>query len=233
MPAKSPGDSSAPASDRTTGSQFGTRSHATSLKPFSKEDVRSVADALINQNGSTTTLDVKHRLCKDGFFAEQRQVSNAMKDLASVHGWTSRVDGNHLVYTVPPELEPPSVGSSFEAFYSSGPGDNARWALIFRILNSGSRDLTIRRAVYFLDPARQVPILPDAKRSNTHPMGFEVKFGEQWKLLECSLKPGEETISYVPLRKRVTGTELPQGTRGSLLLEYVVDGRTARHQTPL
>ena len=136
----------------------GTGSTTTSLEPFSKEAVRRAACALMNQNGSTTTLDVKHRLRRDGFFAEQQQVSNAMKDVASAYGWTSRVKDDHLVYTVPPELEPPSIGSSFEPFYSIGPGDTAEWALVFRILNSGNRDLTIRRAVYFLDPAKRIPI---------------------------------------------------------------------------
>ena len=127
-------------------------------------------------------------------------------------------------------LEPPSVGSSFEPFFSVGPGDNAGWALVFRILNSGRRDVTIRRAVYFLDPEKRVPILPDAKRSQVHLTGFEVKFGEQWKLLECFLKPGDEAISYVPLQNEV---ELPQGVRGELLLEYEVGGRTARHRAAL
>lgn len=126
--------------------------------------------------------------------------------------------------------EPPSVGSSFEPFFSVGPGDKAGWALVFRILNSGRRDVTIRRAVYFLDPEKRVPILPDAKRSQVHLSGFEVKFGEQWKLLECFLKPGDEAISYVPLQNEV---ELPQGVRGELLLEYEVGGRTARHRAAL
>lgn len=129
--------------------------------------------------------------------------------------------------------EPPSVGSSFEPFFSVGPGDNADWALVFRILNSGPRELTIRRAVYFLDPERRVPILPDAKRSQVHRAGFEVKFGDQWKLLECHLKSGEEAVSYVPLRNQVSAFELPQGLRGELLLEYDTDGRSTQHRATL
>ncbi len=129
--------------------------------------------------------------------------------------------------------EPPSVGSSFEPFFSVGPGDNADWALVFRILNSGPRDLTIRRAVYFLDPERRVPILPDAKRSQVHRAGFEVKFGDQWKLFECHLKSGEEVVSYVPLRHQVSAFELPQGLRGELLLEYDTGGRSTQHRTTL
>jgi len=130
-------------------------------------------------------------------------------------------------------LEPPSVGSSFEPFLSSGPGDNADWALVFRILNSGQQDLTIRRAVYFLDSEKRVPLLLDAKPSQVHRGGYEVKFGKQWKLLECRLKPGEEALSYVPLRNEVSAFELPQGVRGELLLEYEVDGRAGRHRAVL
>jgi len=130
-------------------------------------------------------------------------------------------------------FEPPSVGSSFEPFCSVGPGDNADWALVFRILNSGQRELTIRRAVYFLDPERRVPILPDAKRSQVHRAGFEVKFGDQWKLLECHLKSGEEAVSYVPLRDQVSAFELPQGLRGELLLEYETGGHSAQHRATL
>ena len=88
-------------------------------------------------------------------------------------------------------LEPPSIGSSFEPFVSRGPGDTADWALVFRILNSGPDVLTIRRAVYFLDPEERVPILPDAKHSQVYVAGFEVKFGRQWKSLSCLLKPGK------------------------------------------
>jgi hypothetical protein len=134
---------------------------------------------------------------------------------------------------LPADVEPPSVGSSFEPFFSVGPGDTADWALVFRILNSGLRDVTIRRAVYFLDNEKHVPILPDAKRSQVHVTGFEVKFGEQWKLLECFLKPGDEVISYVPLRHEVSAFEMPQGVRGELMLEYEVDGRAARHRAAL
>lgn len=129
--------------------------------------------------------------------------------------------------------EPPSVGTSFDPFLSRGPGDNADWALVFRILNSGRQDVTIRRAVYFLDSEKRVPILADAKHSQVHPEGFEVKFGEQWKLLECFLKPGEEALSYVPLQNQVSAFELPQGVRGELLLEYEIDGRPGSHRAVL
>jgi hypothetical protein len=70
--------------------------------------------------------------------------------------------------------EPPSVGSSFEKFRTIGPGDNAEWALVFRILNSGQHDMKIRRAVYFLDRQKPLPILPDAKHSQVYRTGFEV-----------------------------------------------------------
>ncbi|MEZ6142172.1 MAG: effector-associated domain EAD1-containing protein [Zavarzinella sp.] len=128
---------------------------------------------------------------------------------------------------------PLSIGSSFEPFFSRGPGDNADWALVIRILNSGQRDVTVCRAVYFLDPQDLVPIIPDAKRSQVHSTGFEVKFGEQWKLFECSLKPGAETITYVPLRAKATAVELPHGRRGELLLDYLLDGRAAQHRAAL
>jgi nucleoside phosphorylase len=127
-------------------------------------------------------------------------------------------------------LEPPSVGSSFEPFHSRGLGDNADWALAFRILNSGTQTVSIHRAVYFLDSKNPVPLLPDAKRSQRHPVGFEVKFGEQWKFLRCVLQPGEQTMSYVPLAKMASPANFPQGARGRLLLEYSVDGQMAEHQ---
>lgn len=130
-------------------------------------------------------------------------------------------------------FEPPSVGSSFEPFISIGPGDTSAWALVFRILNSAPRQLAIRRAVYFLDAEGRVPILPNAKRSQVHSAGFEVKFGRQWKLLVCHLQSGEEAVSYVPLRKRVSAFDVPQGLRGQLLLEYDADGRRAQHRATL
>lgn len=144
---------------------------------------------------------------------------------------TCRAEAEEVSLT--PRSEPPSIGSSFEPFFSVGPGDNADWALVFRILNSGQHALTIRRAVYFLDAAGRVPILPDAKHSQVHREGYEVKFGNQWRMLSCRLGPGEEAISYVPLRNKISSFELAQGWRGDLLLEYEMDGRVSHHRAVL
>lgn len=51
---------------------------------ITKQDVLAVAADLINKNGSTTTLEVKSVLRKNGFIARQTEVSNFMDELAKV-----------------------------------------------------------------------------------------------------------------------------------------------------
>ena len=54
------------------------------LMNITKQDVLAVAADLINKNGSTTTLEVKSVLRKNGFTARQTEVSNFMDELAKV-----------------------------------------------------------------------------------------------------------------------------------------------------
>lgn len=68
-------------------------------KTLTKADVFDVASDLIEQNGSTTTLDIKNELRKRGFFALQADVSQHMMDVCDEEGWSFSVSGNHRVYT--------------------------------------------------------------------------------------------------------------------------------------
>lgn len=56
------------------------------MKTVSRDDVRTVAAALIVLNGSTTTLDVKNALRNKGFWVKQEDIRNYMLDITSQDG---------------------------------------------------------------------------------------------------------------------------------------------------
>jgi TIR domain len=122
------------------------------------------------------------------------------------------------------------IGSSVEPFYARGPGDNYDSALLFYIRNRGGKPLYIALAVYFLDRAAKIPIYANAWRSQKYPSGYEVKFGRQWKDLDVWIQPGGEVDTYIPLEGSPTSIAVPAGERGTLLLEYVLDGISGIHR---
>ena len=91
----------------------------------------------------------------------------------------------------------------------------------------------IARCVYFRDTQGRVPVYENAWPSQKYSKGFEAKFGENWWSLDWLVPPGEEATTYVPLRRVVNDTEVPQGKRGKLLLEYAYDGATGIHKSRL
>jgi hypothetical protein len=131
---------------------------------------------------------------------------------------------------VPRRLLTVSIGSSIEPFYARGLGDNYDSALLIYIRNQGGKPLYIARAVYFRDRAAKVPIYADAWLSQKYPSGYEVKFGRQCKKLDVLIQPGGEVNTYVPLVGSPTSITVPAGRRGTLLLEYVSDGRPGIHR---
>jgi nucleoside phosphorylase len=70
------------------------------MKQVTSEDVRKVATRQMLASGSTTTLDIKNALRHEGYFAEQRTVSQIVKDLALKHGWLAKSEDNHLRYSM-------------------------------------------------------------------------------------------------------------------------------------
>lgn len=68
-------------------------------KTLTKADVFDVASDLIEQNGSTTTLDIKTELRNRGFFAKQADVSELMIEVCQEEGYTFTFNGVHRVYS--------------------------------------------------------------------------------------------------------------------------------------
>jgi predicted DNA-binding WGR domain protein len=67
-------------------------------KPLNRESIQEVAEKLMTDNLQTTTLEVKNQLRKDGYYAEQNEVSRWMLQLATWQNWTMANQGNHRVY---------------------------------------------------------------------------------------------------------------------------------------
>jgi len=68
-------------------------------KVTTKADVFDVASDLIEQNGSTTTLDIKKEMRNRGFFALQADVSSLMINICDEEDWTFTFNGVHRVYS--------------------------------------------------------------------------------------------------------------------------------------
>lgn len=68
-------------------------------KNLTKADVFDVASDLIEQNGSTTTLDIKNELRNRGFFAKQADVSELMIEVCSEENYSFSYNGVHRVYS--------------------------------------------------------------------------------------------------------------------------------------
>lgn len=70
------------------------------MKNLSKADVFDVVTDLIEENGSTTTLDIKNELRERGFFAKQADVSEFMQQIADSEDIEFNFNGVHRVYTI-------------------------------------------------------------------------------------------------------------------------------------
>ena len=86
-------------------------------KPFADKDViKRVAEMLMQINETTTTLEVKKLLRLEGFIAYQKNVSDAMQQLANHSNWDFTCNGIYrtyffkvnMDYTIAPNL--PSFG---------------------------------------------------------------------------------------------------------------------------
>jgi len=63
-----------------------------------RDDVKTVAETFIENNGSTTTFDVKKSLRNDGYFVTQAEVSAWMNDLVDECNWTYTFNGTYRTY---------------------------------------------------------------------------------------------------------------------------------------
>lgn len=74
----------------------------TGMKPVAdKDDILTAFEELIDENGTTTTLEVKKALREDGFWVKQDDVSEVIAeyvDYDAANEYTFTIDRNHRVY---------------------------------------------------------------------------------------------------------------------------------------
>ena len=68
--------------------------------------VRDAAVATSTRTGTTTTLDVKRQLRRDGYWATQAEVSRRVRRLAEREGWPWWGLGRFRLYGVPRDGQP-------------------------------------------------------------------------------------------------------------------------------
>ena len=69
-----------------------------------KPDINTVkitATTLILAEGTTTTLEIKKHLRKQGYTAYQADISKQMKQIAQEEGWQAYDNGIFYIYTFP------------------------------------------------------------------------------------------------------------------------------------
>ena len=70
-------------------------------KRINRQAVRMAATTLMLAEGSTTTLDVKNRLRKQGYLAQQADVSKWLFAVARQEKWAINDNGTYRVYYFP------------------------------------------------------------------------------------------------------------------------------------
>ncbi len=88
-------------------------------KPLNRTSIQEIAERLMISNLETTTLEVKNQLRKEGFYAEQKEVSRWMLQLATWQNWAMVNAGNHRIYRFKDD--------SKDAFQNYLEKDNAFW----------------------------------------------------------------------------------------------------------
>lgn len=70
------------------------------MKPVAdRDDILTTFEELIDESGSTTTLDVKEALREDGFWIKQSDVSDVITQFVDgTNDYTFTIDRNHRVY---------------------------------------------------------------------------------------------------------------------------------------
>ena len=76
------------------------------MKSVDKTVVGLFATMLMDENGNTTTLEVKNVLRAQGYNACQSDISSFMRDLAVREKWQVEDTGNHKTYTLPDYSSP-------------------------------------------------------------------------------------------------------------------------------
>jgi hypothetical protein len=99
--------------------------------------------------------------------------------------------------------------------------------------NHAGRPLFIARAVYFANPAHRIRLYQEAWRSQKYPTGYELKFGRQWLDLDVLVPSNGQVDTYVPLETLPASESVPVGQRGTLLFEYVSEGKPGIHRSKL
>lgn len=75
------------------------------LKVLNNETVRIVAVELMEQNGTTSTLNVKKVLRAMGFWAIQTDISARMKEICEQEEWHFTCNGTYRTYFVKEEMQ--------------------------------------------------------------------------------------------------------------------------------
>lgn len=128
---------------------------------------------------------------------------------------------------LPRRVETLSIGSSFQPFRARDTGDDYDAVLWIQLRNLGASPLFVVRAGF--RNTNKLPVYVNARRSQAWRNTYEVKFGHHWQEMTTLIAPGAEAETYVPLSRSLAGTEVIQGKRGQLILNYVWNGRPGRH----
>jgi Iap family predicted aminopeptidase len=62
------------------------------------DDIIATANSLLNENGHTTTLEVKNQLRQNGMKVRQKEVSIIMQTNVQKYGWYHTFNGNFRTY---------------------------------------------------------------------------------------------------------------------------------------
>ena len=62
------------------------------------DDIIATANSLLNENGHTTTLEVKNQLRQNGMKVKQKEVSIIMQTNAQKYSWCHTFNGNFRTY---------------------------------------------------------------------------------------------------------------------------------------
>ena len=88
------------------------------MKTLTATAVLEAAEKLIDENGSTTTLEIKMALRADDYFAIQSEVSDIMFNNIDSLEFEINFDSGHRVYS---KRDPSLIGSSQSIFYIPSP----------------------------------------------------------------------------------------------------------------
>jgi hypothetical protein len=116
-------------------------------KQLTVNDVESVAEFLLSENGQVTTLEIKNELREDGFYAVQEAVAKSMYFLWRPRQWHFTFNGTYRTYF-------PDFESAEEAYIAAKPGE------VHQTSWHGWLDASYYMAYYGIDDPADEPVDP-------------------------------------------------------------------------